>query len=1101
MATMTKAPEYYEIIQNGSFDTWKEYSPSLSLHGYRNDITYQTETPVFLVELPLPELSVSSVTVEAQFMNVWSQWNPGHLTSQSIRLELYSGGDVGNRTLLGSQEFVLNGDPSTMTPVSHRFNFSGLSAVVGAVHFEILAMTHRAEFEVSLVNASITYTAPSLELTLTPSTVYVDHSVNVQVLNRFDRPVTAEFWYSDTLLETKTITQDATSVLCPERWFTTAAFSGSSMRVEVRLSDDLGRTASGNFTLLKPEGSAATPIAPRSTRLDGTQAINFAWQTADTWGAQTKAELQWSLDNAAWTDLATVNGSGTAWTAPALTFPAGTIWWRVRATNEYFEVGPWSNGVSFTVEYSAQSQVEPVDTPTSGTINASVDRVFSVVLRASGAVYTPFTVAEATLYWRSGTGGAYTEAPMTPDGSRASCLIPAGTFPSGTIQWYAEATDNTGSTTETELYTLSTLSAAVEAVPLSPVNTVESGSGPITFRWFYGSVDAQPQGAAQLRVSYDGEEWTTLATVTDAGARSYTVPKNSFAAGTIWWQVRAKTVSGDYGPWSASASFVCYAAPLIEGVLADQAPFMTVTWQTEGQLAYEIDVDGAVYGPYFGAEVRSFTLPEPLEDGLHTARVRAQNKYGLWSEWSETAFITQNSGTQALTLSVEADVDAKLTWTGGSSVTPPVITVQPVDMQATEGLMSFSVDAAGAGLRYQWYKQEASASGWSEIPGTDKKVLTLDVTASLDGCHFHCIVSNAAGWIASSFVTFTYAAPTAAPEIRVQPVTVQKKTGTAEFLCGADGSAYQWYRRVVDTSGSESDVRVTDGAAGLWRIPYGGGEAGDQGVTDGPNRWHIPAGAGSAGDLAVTDGVSLWHMPAGAGTEEWEAIPGETGAVLSFPADIAMDGAQFYCRVYNELGRTDSDVVQFIYADEPGEALPGDYYVYRDGELIARRTEPAYTDRTALGTHSYRILNRLDNNHYLYSNSVTVTISVDTLMIAPLAGGAWQRLRLSDQASREFRYDRSRAVSYTHYSGSPYPEAEVGEEEELTGSFDAAWPHEMKAQADAFRALLGTAVVLKTPEDVVIVGVLEGYQRRDPLFYSAYTFTLRQMDWREIDDA
>ena len=95
-----------------------------------------------------------------------------------------------------------------------------------------------------------------------------------------------------------------------------------------------------------------------------------------------------------------------------------------------------------------------------------VDRTFSVILRASGAVYAPFTVQSAVFYWRAGTSGAWTDVPMTPDGARASALIAANTFPAGTVQWYAEATDNTGNTTLTDTYTLSTLTADVQAVPL-----------------------------------------------------------------------------------------------------------------------------------------------------------------------------------------------------------------------------------------------------------------------------------------------------------------------------------------------------------------------------------------------------------------------------------------------------------------------------------------------------------------------------------------------------------------------------------------------------------------------------------------------------------
>ena len=506
MATMTKAPDFYgwHSQRTNPWSGWTVWYTGAEVAAYLSDQGVNYQEPAFRADMPLPSVAVSSAYIEMAFMNVWGRNTSGRLSSVNVRVRLYDGDLAQGAVELGAQDFTVTGDPATMNPVTHRFTFSGLSATTGALSWSVEVLDRGGEVTVSDVVTSTTYTAPSLSFTLAPSSVYVGDNVTLDFVNRLGETLTVFFKYSDTLLHTETVQSDRAAVTCPASWPETAAFTGSSMRVNVSASDSLGRTATGSFTLMIPQGSAATPIAPRSTRLDGTEAINFAWSVSDTWGAQTGAQLQWSTDNAEWTDLASVSGSGTTWTAPALTFPAGTVYWRVRAKNEFNVWGPWSSGVSWTVAYDAVSQVEPVDTPTSGVINASVDRRFSVVLTASGAVYVPFTVASATLHWRSGTSGAYTDVTMTPDGSRASCVIPAGTFPSGSIQWYAEATDNTGRTTETEVYTLSTLSAAVEAVPLSPINTVESGNGTILFRWFYGSVTEEPQGAVQIATSADG---------------------------------------------------------------------------------------------------------------------------------------------------------------------------------------------------------------------------------------------------------------------------------------------------------------------------------------------------------------------------------------------------------------------------------------------------------------------------------------------------------------------------------------------------------------------------------------------------------------------
>lgn len=1107
MATMTKAPDYYaygSVSYSGEiWSDWIAWSTGIQTEAWMAASGSNTGSAAYRVDFPGAQALYSSVNLELQLKNVQTSHVRPSISPATVRCTLYNGDAVGSiAEILGTLTFDVDGTPGTMDPVTHRFSFPGLSATSDCVTVLLEVISDRGDVAFTEPIFTVNYTAPSLSFTLAPSSVYVGDNVTLDFTNRLGQAVALEFKYSNTLLEAITATNDREIVTCPETWFDTAAASGTSMRVNVSASDALGRTASGSFTLIRPEGSAATPIAPRSTRLDGTQPINFAWSVSDTWGEATGSALEWSTDNAVWSPLASIADGATTWTAPALKFPAGTVYWRVRARNEYGIWGAWSNGVSWTVEYSAVSQVEPVDSPTSGVINASVDRTFSVVLTASGAVYAPFTVASATMHWRSGTGGAWTDVSMTPDGSRASCVIPAGTFPSGTVQWYAEATDNTGRTTETAVYTLSTLSTDVEAVPLSPVNTVESGNGVITFRWRYGSISGEPQGGVQIETSADGETFSLLATISGADARSYDAPISTFSAGVVYWRTRAATQNSSYGPWSSVVSFVCYSAPVVSGVMADSAPWATVTWQTEGQLAYEIEIDGVSYGPYFGADVRSHTLREPLHDGLHTVRVRAQNKYTLWSEWTAAAFETANTSTEDLRLSVETDVDAALSWTGGISPRPPVITVQPVSMVGQAwSWASFAVDADGDGLSYQWYKQEDYDAPWVSL-GTDgaDKVLWIYCTSDMAGWKYRCVVSNGAGSDTSDAASWTFGVPTEAPVITVQPVTVYRISGTVEFVCGANGSAYQWYRRSIYGGGSD-DIEATDGRT-LWYLLYGAGSAGDIEATDGSDVWHIPTGAGNAGDLVAEDGQGgAWHLPRSSSPTDWKAIAGETSPILRFEASALRDGDQYFCRVSNSLDSVDSDIVQYVYAEELRPGAPGNYYIYRDGELLARSVPPAYTDRTALGAHRYRVLNRLSNNMYQISNEVTVTLEIDTLMIAPLEGGAWLRLCLSDRAERSFAYDYAGQVTYTRYCGMRYPEAEIGEGEDLTGSFDVCWTEEEIESAKAFMALLRRPVVIKAPHDMVLEGVLQGFRRNDPLFYLRYEFTVRQMDWRALDDA
>ena len=396
---------------------------------------------------------------------------------------------------------------------------------------------------------------------------------------------------------------------------------------------------------LKP--ATVTLTSPTSGSWNGSDKITFGWSINPGSGTQTNitgVQMQVSTDDGLnWNTILNVVTPATRYEAKAAQFPAGKLRWRVRAKNywqgDYAE--NWA-AASITITYSAVSQIIPVNSPTSGRIPASVNQNFAVALTPSAPVYSPFTIQSATMYWRAGTSGDYTAVPMTASGANASVTIPGGTFPSGTIQWYAEAVDETGATRTTDVYTLLALNASVEAMPLSPINTIEGTSSEITFTWLYYSLDGTAQSRALLEYSRDGENWDTIADVPGSDT-TYTAPAGIFtSAGVVYWRVQAFNASGTAGPKSAAVSFTLFGSSSVTSVIGDGKPFATVKWQAEGQVSYELMIGDKHIGPYFGADVRSYKLAEPLEDGLYTVRVRIQNKYGIWSEWAEAEMSVQN---------------------------------------------------------------------------------------------------------------------------------------------------------------------------------------------------------------------------------------------------------------------------------------------------------------------------------------------------------------------------------------------------------------------------------------------------------------------------
>lgn len=751
-----------------------------------------------------------------------------------------------------------------------------------------------------------------------------------------------------------------------------ATFPAGTIYARIRTTSSYGvvsQWVQRNFTV-QYAAASVTLTTPTSGSHDGGEQITFAWTITAGGGSTNGTQMEMSFDDGlTWTSVVDSNASVTRYTAAAGSLPAGGLIWRVRARDSY---AGWSvyKQASITIAYSAVSQVIPVNSPTSGIYNAASNRTFTVALQANGIVHEPFAVASAAMYWRSGESGNFTEVAMTPNGNQASVTITAGTIPSGIFQWYAEATDNTGRTTQTETFTLTALNAAVEATPLSPINTLESGSGPITFVWTYGSIDGSPQGKAEIRYSTDGgTNWTTLPEISGDVTRAV-ISAGTFSAGTITWQVRAYNESLVAGPWSDSVSFISFSAPIVTGVLGDGKPFLTVSWQVDTQQAYEVEVGGKTYGPYYGENVRSFTLSEPLPDGSYTVRVRTQNRYGLWSEWAEGN--TDVTNVPGAVVPISANDGENVSLGLGFSRLAPIITEQPQDLQTTD-------TSAPVRIRCGIFPQPFQAFQWQvekrRPPQTQWTSFTSDSTAPLN----------------------------------TRTLTLRLREDRLETYDGLELRFHIW-----------------------------------------------PQGDPSMGVYSRTFTFTY--------AEPTQRSPLITGY---FPAEY------------------------------------GYFLIYRDGELIGKTYQTPFADRTALGTHEYYAIQVLADGYYTRSAPypVTGTASVKCPMIAPLEGGEFIPLRLSENSRRALSFSHHRQVAFTQYAGAAFPAAEIGENETLTASFDVAYLQTDKAAADAFENLLGQEVILKNPGGQVVVGVLEGYDINDMRFYKAYRCTLQQMDWGDFVDA
>jgi len=117
------------------------------------------------------------------------------------------------------------------------------------------------------------------------------------------------------------------------------------------LNDEISDYTTATFTLGIPPQKAPIPVSPISQYISETVDTWFEWiftggAASDT---QSKADLQYSLDNGSTWTTKTQTSANTYMTLSAGTFKKGNVTWRVRTYNNWNEASPWSESKTFTI--------------------------------------------------------------------------------------------------------------------------------------------------------------------------------------------------------------------------------------------------------------------------------------------------------------------------------------------------------------------------------------------------------------------------------------------------------------------------------------------------------------------------------------------------------------------------------------------------------------------------------------------------------------------------------------------------------------------------------------------------------------------------------
>lgn len=175
------------------------------------------------------------------------------------------------------------------------------------------------------------------------------------------------------------------------------------------------------------------------------------------------------------------------------------------------------------------------------------------------------------------------------------------------------------------------------------------------------------------------------------------------------------------------------------------------------------------------------------------------------------------------------------------------------------------------------------------------------------------------------------------------------------------------------------------------------------------------------------------------------------------------------------------------------------YQIIKDGAVIGETTERSFVDQFAtVDPSSYKVLGILANGNYSESPAITAAASVSTISIFGLDDREWIPLRLSAQQMRATAVTYRRQTALTHYTGTPLPSIEYGEQQDFTYQFACAFrPDDPLVQK--FDRLFTQPVILKDPNGTVIAGALSTINKSMVETHIAYTCSVSAAAIQEVD--
>lgn len=833
-----------------------------------------------------------------------------------------------------------------------------------------------------------------------------------------------------------------------------------------------------NNVTIDCEADNAPPTATITRPTDGLrirydQNILFSWDVQSASGVSVvESQLQCSYDPENWGNIAfeqTVGlGRISFYVSPSQFEKSGaTIYCRCRSKTNFSDFGAWSGIESFEI-YETLPEVSYLSP------NGDVyeERREPITLQWMQTIQAG-RIIKAELQYSIDSGTTWFPLGIVEDIS--SYIVPANTFPaaqSSALKWRVRAYNGAEEAGYWGQARLQTAESIPTVSNLKPYATYQNKTKPIALTWSASISDGQIAGSEIEYDLSDGQGWRSLDTITGTDT-TYTVPANTFPAvaytnisqrtGGIRIRVRNKNRDDVFSAWVESSfatiDEIRTAYPISPKRNASQNETKPIIFSCGAYTSYLRDNHTTAF------DIRWRRQNGEWSDTIHfDTNITGDTGSYTFSpntfpvdiiEWQTRAYNQDNiAGVWSQETASFTTVDKPQI----STALKPSSTIEDADEPITFrwATLSQSGEASrGADLQYSrdnatWINLGPSVESGPQIPGNVHEYVAPGHTIP-PGSIFWRVRSYNRNMVAGDWSAAVSFVAKAAPTVQDIQATAKP---WATVIWQADDQ--QTYEIFVDSESLGSYF----GAEKQFPLPD-----------------YLEDGVHTVG-VRVMGSFSLWSQI----NETQVTIANTQAAALTLTAETNIDTALTW------------------------EGGDGDFFIYRDGLMIAHTNEHSFTDRVSLGTHEYQVIERLASGDYNASETLTQTPAVPYQQIAALAGGDWIAIPHTLKSQSEPSYQESQETAFNYLSGNDYPIASIGSHRTDVGQYSAVLLYTEEAENRAFLALRGKPVILKTADGEVMIGVLNAWERRpkstrEMKLYTAYTFSIQRIGWEDfIDD-